>query len=76
MPSPLNPNEPELVRKVTVGFVIQCYDINRKCWHSQHFVASEDEIWEDELGEPLENEPEITDLPINLVQPEDMGRNF
>ena len=41
------------LRKITVGYVIQTFDTEKKCWVDQEFKASDDVTWEDDKGNAL-----------------------
>jgi len=43
-----------IVKKITVGFVIQEYDTEEESWISQEFVASDECDYEDEEGNPID----------------------
>ncbi len=43
-----------LVKKITVGFVIQDFDTDAKRFISQDFVAGDEVDYEDEKGEAVE----------------------
>ena len=41
------------LRKITVGYVIQTFDTEKKCWVDQEFKASDDVTQEDDKGDAL-----------------------
>ena len=42
-----------VIKKVTIGFVVQSYDTEKRRFFCQEFVASEDHTWEDQMGDAL-----------------------
>jgi hypothetical protein len=63
-----------LVNKVTVGFVIQVFDTEKRRFVSQEFVAGKDCQYEDKDGVPVCSEAMEVDgkeasLPFDMVQP-------
>ena len=69
-----------LLRKITIGFVIQTYDTEVKRFVEQEFVAGDEVVFEDNNGDSLLQEtlPEEFQvdgkqsyLPFDLVQPSD-----
>jgi hypothetical protein len=59
-----------IVKKITVGFVVQSYDTNAKKFIEQNFTAGDQVDWEDEFGDTL-SEPATNDyLPFDMVQPQ------
>ena len=57
-----------IVKKITVGFVVQSYDTNAKKFIEQNFTAGDQVDYEDEFGEPVESFSEY--LAFDMVQPE------
>lgn len=61
-----------MLKKITIGFVIQDFDDNGRCIH-QEFIAGDEVNWETEDGEAIEieNQPDNDDWyhPFNMVQP-------
>lgn len=58
-----------MLKKVTIGFVIQNYDEETGICVGQEFVAADQVYWEDESGELL-NPPENTVYqPFTMEQP-------
>jgi hypothetical protein len=47
-----------VIKKVTIGFVVQSYDTEKQRFFCQEFVASEDHVWEDQVGNPLTDSDE------------------
>ena len=58
-----------MLRKITVGFVIQEFDENGKC-RSQTFVAGDQVDWEDEMGDPADPPEGVEYFPFEMKQPE------
>ena len=63
-----------LVKKTTVGFVVQVFDTERQRFVSQEFVAGDQCDYEDEKGDPvdrklLEAGGKEVYLPFDMVQP-------
>ncbi len=63
-----------LVKKVTVGFVVQVFDTKTKRFISQEFVAGDQCDYEDENGKPVDKKALEVDgteayLPFDMVQP-------
>lgn len=55
------------IRKITVGFVIQRWDARTGQFLGQEFVSSDQVAYEDENGNPIEEEePEYR--PFEMVQ--------
>jgi hypothetical protein len=55
------------IRKITVGFVVQRWDARTEKFLGQEFVASDQVAYEDENGNPIEeDEPEYR--PFEMVQ--------
>tara|TARA_Y100000034_G_scaffold112241_1_gene146032 strand:- start:58 stop:507 length:450 start_codon:yes stop_codon:yes gene_type:complete len=73
-----------MLKKITVGFVIQNFDPKTRKFVSQEFVAGDQVNYEDENGEEVDDDlfchevpgqnfmPEVY-LPFNMVQPEPSG---
>lgn len=59
-----------IVKKITVGFVIQDYDTETKKFVSQEFIAGDQVDWEDEDGNAIPEEDAY--LSFEMIQPEDM----
>jgi len=64
-----------LVKKITVGFVVQTFDTERGQFVGQEFVAGDDVAYEDDKSEAVDNSLLETDgteayLPYDMVQPE------
>jgi hypothetical protein len=64
-----------LVKKITVGFVIQDFDTDSKRFVGQDFIAGDEVDYEDEQGEAvdeslLEVDGEKAYLEFHMVQPE------
>jgi hypothetical protein len=64
-----------LVKKITVGFVIQVFDTELKRFVLQEFVAGDECQYEDKNGVPvcseaLEVDGEEAYLPFDMVQPQ------
>lgn len=59
-----------IVKKITVGFVIQDYDTETEKFVSQEFIAGDQVDWEDEDGNAIPKEDAY--LSFEMVQPEDM----
>lgn len=57
-----------IVKKTTVGFVIQEYDTETGKFVSQEFVAGDQVDWEDNFGDALCNPPNEY-LSFDMVQP-------
>lgn len=43
-----------VIKKITVGFVVQSFDTEKRRFFCQEFVASDDHTWEDQVGNPLD----------------------
>jgi len=56
-----------IVKKVTVGFVVQTFDTDTEKFISQEFIAGDQVDFEDESGEPVDEFSEY--LPFEMVQP-------
>jgi hypothetical protein len=66
-----------IVKKITVGFVIQDYDTETEKFVSQEFIAGDQVDWEDEEGTNLDPDDFVVKgdgtlpyLPFEMVQPE------
>lgn len=59
-----------IVKKITVGFVVQEYDTETEKFVSQDFVAGDQVDWEDEDGNAIPDEGAY--LSFEMVQPEDI----
>ena len=42
-----------VIKKITIGFVVQSFDTEKRRFFCQEFVASEDHTWEDQMGDAL-----------------------
>ena len=67
-----------LVNKVTVGFVVQVFDTEKKRFVSQAFVAGDQCDYEDKDGERVDRKALEVDgkevlLPFDMVQPKDVA---
>lgn len=60
-----------IVKKVTVGFVVQTYDTEADKFTEQNFTAGDQVDWEDEFGEPVKNPEDLVTgyLAFDMVQP-------
>ena len=63
-----------LVNKITIGFVIQVFDTEKRRFVSQEFVAGKDCQYEDRNGNAVDRKVLETDgkeayLPFDMVQP-------
>lgn len=56
-----------MIKKITVGFVIQEFDDKGKCVH-QEFVAGDQVDFENEDGEPVDADNTLYH-PFNMSQP-------
>lgn len=55
--------------KVTIGYVIQMYDVQQQRFLSQEFIQSNDDVaWQDVNGDATDEED--AEFPITLTQPE------
>jgi len=68
-----------IVRKITVGFVVQEFDAETGRCVSQEFVAGNDARWEDRQGKPLSDDDFGIDLeglyhPLEMKPPEEASR--
>jgi hypothetical protein len=59
-----------IVKKITVGFVVQKFDTKTKKFVSQEFVAGDEVTFEDEHWEILDDNEIEEYLPFEMVQPE------
>lgn len=59
-----------IVKKITIGFVVQEYDTETGKFVSQDFVAGDQVDWEDEDGNAIPEEDAY--LSFEMVQPEDI----
>jgi hypothetical protein len=59
-----------IVKKITVGFVVQTYDTDAKKFVEQSFVAGDQVDYENEFGEPLVECSTKDYLPFDMVQPQ------
>jgi hypothetical protein len=57
-----------MMKKITVGFVVQNYDESGKCT-SAEFVAGDQVDWEDEDGNAIIDPPSHEYFPFDMVQP-------
>jgi len=60
-----------MLKKVTVGFVVQTFDPYAGKFVSQEFVAGDEVTYENEMGDVVDEWEEY--LPFNMVQPEPSG---
>jgi len=60
-----------MINKITTGFVIQTFDENNVPV-AQEFVAGDQVDWENEYGEPLDDDKlaNLPYLPFEMKQPE------
>jgi hypothetical protein len=63
-----------LVKKITVGFVVQTFDTEKQQFLSQEFIAGNQEDYEDEAGNPVSLdlvrvEGRELRLPFDMKQP-------
>lgn len=59
-----------LVNKITIGYVIQVFDTEKKQFLWQDFVAGDQCDYEDQDGNPTDNEDvRKAYLPFDMVQP-------
>jgi len=42
-----------VIKKITVGFVVQSYDTEKRRFFCQEFIAADAHHWEDQVGNPL-----------------------
>jgi len=42
-----------IIKKITIGFVVQTFDTEKEFLLSQEFIAGDEVTYEDEKGEPL-----------------------
>ena len=67
-----------LINKVTVGFVIQVFDTEKKAFVDQNFIAGDEVSYEDQYGKAVDPQYMHTldgktpYLPFDMVQPDDM----
>jgi hypothetical protein len=60
-----------IVKKITVGFVVQSYDTEAKKFTEQNFTAGDQVDYEDEFGEKVDQDLIVDDyLAFDMVQPE------
>jgi len=57
-----------IVKKITVGFVVQVYDTETNKYTSQEFVAGDQVDFEDEYGKAVDSISAY--LPFEMVQPQ------
>jgi hypothetical protein len=67
--------KPRFVRKITEGCVIQTFDVKKKCFVSQEFMAGDQCDYETTDGKPVDCELLEVDgkeiyLPFDMAQPE------
>jgi hypothetical protein len=60
-----------IVKKITVGFVVQTYDTNTRKYTGQEFIAGDQVDYETETGDPIERISEY--LAFDMVQPQVTG---
>jgi hypothetical protein len=61
-----------IINKITVGYVIQCFDTKTSRCTSQSFIAGDIVDYEKPDGAPVESEKQIEKLgylPFDMVQP-------
>ena len=58
-----------IVKKITVGFVVQAYDTETKKWVGQEFVAGDQVDYEFDNGAPANPDDVSGYLPFEMVQP-------
>lgn len=59
-----------IVKKITVGFVVQSYDTETYKFVHQEFVAGDQVDWENKDGETLDSPATKNYLPFDMVQPQ------
>lgn len=62
-----------IIKKITVGYVVQTYNTKLNKYLSQEFVASNDVTLENEQGESVNNifdDAEMPDMPLTMIQPD------
>jgi hypothetical protein len=47
-----------IINKVTVGFIVQQFDTEKRKFVSQQFIAEDDHVWEHSNGDQLTNSNE------------------
>mgnify|MGYP001565121592 FL=1 len=68
-----------IINKITVGFVIQCFDTDKQEWIAQTFMAGDEVSYELEDGTPI-NQQDFEDrvvgknsyLPFEMKQPSEL----
>ena len=58
-----------VINKITVGFVVQRYDTDKKIWLDQEFKAGDDATWENLDGDMVEAPENAGDLTMEMIQP-------
>ena len=58
-----------LITKITVGFVTQRYDTEKKRFIDQEFTGSDDRTWEDEMGNSIATPSDDPYLNFEMIQP-------
>jgi len=61
------------LKKITTGFVIQSYDTDKEAFTDQEFVAGDECVWEDEIGDSVDALASEY-LPYDMVQPNDLSK--
>lgn len=56
------------IQKITYGFVVQTFDTETQKFTSQEFIAGDQVEWEDENGDPVEDQPDSY-LEFEMIQP-------
>ena len=59
-----------IVKKITVGFVIQTYDTDKQEFTGQEFIAGDEVTVEDQNGDELDSDCCSAYLPFDMVQPD------
>jgi len=69
-----------VIKKITIGFVVQVWDTTGKRWVSQEFVAGDQVDYEDEWGDTTDPDKmsEGTEpyLPFHMIQPSSPALQF
>ena len=58
-----------VLNKITVGYVVQQYDTEKKRFINQEFKGSDEETWEDLDGNPVEEPENAGTMDMEMVQP-------
>ena len=59
-----------MIHKIVIGYVLQKFDETGKCI-TQEFIESDEDIWENGYGEPLDDQP--FNYPIELKEINESG---